>query len=779
MAPAFVIPLLIALALTACSSRGEDDVSASPTAGIGHGIEVDPHSKLGLPKLLGLEPKIQPETVVLDAEESPVDSATILNQDECAPGDPARVPCEFSLTFASAPQGITKGSVLASDVTDALPSGLLVKVTAVDGNTVLATEATLADALEQGEFLVEQEFTPSQVRSIELAPGVTATGDTALATASAGGMGTAVPGRAADLADVFLSEAQARRLVTGEGGGLAFNFDITDVELTEGVVANGHVGFDVGCGAYGGLTWETAWGIPIYPDGAYFEAKCGASQDGSLIVKADKKATLDESKEIARINLDPITFWVGPVPIVLIPTVVVTAKVSGQVEAQMTFGASEHFAAQAGITYNDGFHLIKEFSHGFDSTVSDVKARVTAKAGVQLGESLMLYGLAGPQLNEQIYAKFEGKPPGERPIWCLKGGIEASVELHVDLGIKDLNYGPEPLFSKEIDLGCAGNTAPTVAIQGGDQGLTVFPTSTSQPPVIIATSDDLEEGKRPITWAADGAPLGTSTSGQKFLLTALTPGTHTVTATVTDSDGGSATATTTVVAKDSTPTAQILVDKGSGAWTDSATASGTTGGEVLLQIQAKSPLGLVVASCMPTTWSGGLTVSSLNGCDYRVSLTKAGTFPLTATVTDPDGKTVTDVVTITVKDPAPGSPPSFAQISAVKTSVSPNVPLCDGCVMDWGDQVRLATTYTNSAQAAKSVKYVWEVQRKAGATTGAWTTLTGTDSSPASGSSRMFTAPTEYKNAYTYTFRVTVYDASTNVQYYQDTMVLTYAGPPA
>ena len=86
------------------------------------------------------------------------------------------VALDFRLTFASAPSGITVGSVLASDVTKALPNGLLVKVTKVDGGTVLATEAALGDALEQGEFLVEKQFTAADIRGMALAPGVTATG---------------------------------------------------------------------------------------------------------------------------------------------------------------------------------------------------------------------------------------------------------------------------------------------------------------------------------------------------------------------------------------------------------------------------------------------------------------------------------------------------------------------------------------------------------------------------------------------------------------------------
>ncbi len=774
--------LALALLASGCSSRTKAEVSPTPSGEATGVLEVDPNSPLGLPKLIGLEPIVRPETVVLDAEKTPVDSATILNAAACEPMDPARVPCDFRLTFASAPAGLKVGSVLASDVTPTLPHGLLVKVTEVDGGTVLATEATLGDALEQGEFLMERQFTAADIQAMTLAPGVTATGETALAAASVGGAGTGIPLPATELASRVLNDAQANgRVVAGDGVGLAFGYDMTNVDLGSGAVANGHVGFEVGCGSYGGLTWKKVAGVPIYPNGAHFEAKCGAKQDGSITVTASQKASIEKSVDIATIYLDAITFFVGPVPVVLIPTITVTANASGAVEAQMSFGASEHFSAQVGIVYNKGFKLIKDFDYGFDSTVSEVKARVTATAGVSVGEALMLYGLAGPQLNETIYAKFVGKPPGERPIWCLNGGIEASVQLHIDLGIKTLDYGPEKLFGEEFELSCAGNVAPTVTVQGGATGMTIFPTSTSQPPNINASGNDLEEGALPIAWASDGNALGTSQSGQAFSLSALSLGTHTVTATVTDGDGATATASITVTALDATPTAQILVQNGSGEWVDGSAASGVTGGQLLVRVNSQTPLGQIkVGECMPNvSWSGGLTVTSGGACDHVVYLSKAGSFPLTATVTDPDGKTVQDSLTVTVTDPVVGSPPAFTQITALRTSSNPNEPLCDGCVIRSGDLVRLSTQYSNSAQAGKSVKYTWEMQRTGIGQTGLWSTLVAGDWSPATGSVRFFTVPTEYGKSYTYTFRVTVYDASTNEQYYSDTHSLAFTGTPA
>lgn len=764
---AVALACAVTLALTGCSSSKDDAASASPTAG--PLIQVDPNSPLGLPRLIGLEPKVRKETVVLDSATSPVSGVTITNPTECAPSDPARVPCEFELTIPALPTGITTGSVLVSDVTPTLPNGLLVKVTAITGNTVKATEATLGDALEQGEFRVERAFTPADVRSVELAPGVTATGPTAAATAQGAAPRNGIGARRGTLAQVL----------AGDPGGLGFGFDVDHVELADGVYADGHVGFDVSCGAYGGLTWETYLGVPVYPDGVYFQAKCGVTQDASLSISATQAASLEVAKQIGTINLDAITFFVGPVPIVLIPHVTITATASGEVKASMTFGATEHFGVMAGIDYNDGFHLIKDFSFDFSSTSSNLDTRLSATAGVRLAQGLMLYGLVGPQLTEDIYANLEAKPPGERPIWCIKGGISAGVSLHIDLGFKDLDYGPAELFSDSTDLGCAANIAPTVRMQTSAGTYVLYPASTSQPPQVTAYSDDAEEGSVPITWSEGSNVLGSSASGQPFSFTMLGVGMHTITVTATDTDGATASTTITVDARKASPTSQILVQNASGQWVDAGSLSGTTGGAIDVRIASSSPIGLQVGTCLGATWSGGLTVTSLQGCDYRISLSKAGSFVLTATSADADGNSTADQVTITVANPAPGSPPSFTPVAATNTSVSPSTALCDGCGIDWGQQVKLQTMYTNWAQAGKSVKYVWEVRKSSSGNAGTWTVLSGTDGTPNSSSFRTWTAPQEYKSVYTFTFRVTASDASSGAVYYTDTFALTYSGPPA
>jgi len=136
--------------------------------------DLDPDSEYGLHLRKGLDPILKPEVRVLAATEtSRITTLTITNPDACLSDADTHPMCEFAITFSSLPDGLALGAVLNSGITEETPNGLLVKVTGIDGNRVTAVQATLQDALVQGEFWVERAFTPDQLRGDPtLAPGV-------------------------------------------------------------------------------------------------------------------------------------------------------------------------------------------------------------------------------------------------------------------------------------------------------------------------------------------------------------------------------------------------------------------------------------------------------------------------------------------------------------------------------------------------------------------------------------------------------------------------------
>ncbi|MBI4882642.1 MAG: hypothetical protein HY826_01150 [Actinobacteria bacterium] len=744
------------------STTAPSDLDSSP------GLQVDPNSPLGLPALLGIEPIVRPETLVLSADDAAAAiSVVISNPTECQPGLIGRVPCQFVMTFASLPTGLVVGSVLASDVAPAMPNGLLAEVVAVaaeaaDGSvTVQAVEASLSDALEQGELVVEQDFTPADVRGETLAPGVTAIPAAAGLQSAGGGASRAFS-----------------PLSRGRVEGLAFAYSVDHTEIAPGVFADGSVAFDIGCGAYAGLTYETVFGVPVYPNGVAFEAKCGASQSGSIQITSQVTQEVSSSAVIAELNLEPITFFVGPVPVVLVPRITVSVSASGKVMAEMSFGVSESFAAEVGIRYNDGFETIKNFHKDFSGPVVTGSARLSAEAGVELSQSLLLYGLAGPQLSETLFAKLVGAAPGAKPLWCLTGGLRAEASLSLDLGIKDLEWGPEELFTFGTELGCAGNSAPTIALLAQD-GAVFYPQSVTEPPSFSATALDLEDGALPVSWSSsiDG-DLGTTAPGQPLVATGLSLGSQIITATTTDAEGLTATASVTVTAAAGNPSVTFSTKNSSGAWVPVTSISGVQGSQVVVRVLVGSHLNLGIGSCLPVTWSSALPVALASQCDFTITLGNQGNFVLTAMVTDADGLAGSATLTASVSAPPSVVTPLMSAIVVKRTIPTPVVNLCDGCLLDYGETATLRVNYTNYPQANIAVHYAWTVQTVFAGVAGAYLPMAGSDGSPNSYSERTFTAPTVFGKDYTYHFKVTMLNAA-GVVLQTQTFTLTYVGPIA
>jgi hypothetical protein len=703
-------------------------------------LDVDPDSALGLPKVLGLEPIVRDETQVLsEAEANALTSLTIVNPDECAADAPTRVPCEFVLVFATLPADLAMGSVIAAGVTEATPAGLLVTVASIDGLTVEATEATLLDALEQGDGVVEQTFTQKDVASVELAPGVSA-------------IGTGVAHRTGSSSSV--------------GEALAFNYNLENVEIADGVFADGSISFDIGCGAYAGLTWETAFGVPIYPNGAYFEAKCGASQSGSVAVRATESVDVNDSTEVAAIDLDPITFFIGPVPIVLLPSVVVSVSANGRVIADMSFGAAEYFSATVGINYSDGFHAIKDFGSDFTSNVS-VTGRMSADAGITVGESLMLYGIAGPTMSETLYLNLKGAAPGESPIWCIRGGLRAEASLSLDLGIENLVWGPEELFDTSKELACAENTAPKLTIISPSDGDTIYPNAGVFPPEFTAYADDPEDGSLTVHWTSNkDGDLGTG----KLVDPPLSLGSHVITATVTDANGVEVSKSISIEVKESVPEVSFQLKDANGVWQPMTSLSGAQGDVVYFRVVSKHDVALVDESCFDVSWTSSLLVSPVSQCDYRVTLSKKGSFTVTSTVTDKQGKSGSASFAVTVAAPPAVIAPQMSAIIATKTAPSPSKTLFDGADIDPGSTVSLKVEYLNEPAAKVTVRYEWWVK----SATGNWTLISGTDGIPSTGSYREWIAPA---SGGSFTFKANMINKATGTVIATSSYLITVPTP--
>jgi hypothetical protein len=708
-------------------------------------FEADPASAYGLPKPVGLAPEVKPETRVLStAEAASLTGVEILNRTECLGRTTALPKCEFRIAPDPVPADVKPGTVLVSGISQAAPTGFLVRVTSIDRNILLATEAGLGDALAQGEFRAERKFTASQVTASELAPGVRQL------PAVSGGKGTSVMPKS----------------LLGEGMEFHYGVDVTPVP---GVRIQGEVHFNAGCGVDGGLTyWEG-----IVPDGAWFDASCGLDQAAKFEVTVSSAAAgLNGSYQLAKETLGVIYFQVGPVPVVIVPEVVVSVQIDGTLAVNVAFGAQESVIAAAGVGYHGKFVPYARFSADSDSHHELPTAEVGATVGGDLGIRMMLYGVLGPEIRGLGFVKFAGGPsPTAKVCYSIRAAVGASVVL--DFVIKSWDWGPYLFIDKTYNQGCRVYNPPAVTISSPTEGQTLYLGSLLLPE-LKATATDPEDGNLPVSWSSnvDGY-LGAGIGPVKAALT--TAGPHTLTATTVDTDNMSAQAVVHItVAKPDWSVTSAVTDLGG----QPVTLTGSLGpvlqgrqGEVyFIKAKPSAASNLAQPPCTAVTWDSTVPLQDLGNYLARITLDTQGTFTVKAQLANPWGGTVTYPLVVQV-----GPPPTVVSPSIEGISVqSAHGVLTNGDAFVGGDTLTLTMRYLNAAQAVTPVSYAWSYRMDSEP----WVALPAEGRAAADVSSRQFSY-SGYKTNHTFTFQCIVTTTAGGAPVATRTISLTYIGTPA
>lgn len=523
-------------------------------------------------------PKLAPETVVIDAAtNAALSTYTFDNAASCLPGpsklpldatsgklpdvrDQPFVPCQGRLTFsANTPllSGLKTGSILVSaPVGGKAPFGYLQRVKSLSSEggvtTVLTEQASLDEALIEGEFDQNAVLKPGNLASLTLAPGVRIPGKSgAQGTHSSRGVTLRGQDLAALEADTFAFEINS----------VLYDADDNPSSTGDQIRLKGNFSLTADNGISLGLKWKKVLGIPIYPKGISFRAAYGFSQQASVRVEADLQAPVDKEVELARYTFAPITFFVGPVPVVLVPSVGITADLKGNVKASLSFGASESFTAQAGFEYNGGFKNIGKLPEKAFSPFADISALAgSAEAGVNLKGDILLYGLVGPYARVRAVATFDGKIPRD-PVWRLTAAAQLRAGIHADLLVKTLDYDAQVYDLPPFEFAKSGPQPPVLSITSPKDGTQVQRNGGIFGAVCVS-AEDPQQGQLPAQITANGVPAG-STSGVNNCLTSLPSGVFSKVgpvqfqATVANKYGQSATATSKVTVENTPPTTHI------------------------------------------------------------------------------------------------------------------------------------------------------------------------------------------------------------------------------
>lgn len=757
--PARAVGLVLAaaLTLTACQPASAPDPTAGSTAFDSAdltfagspedapdtwAVDLDPTSRFGLHRPLGIEPELRPETHVMASEETAALTAVeITNETTCVSDDPEHPMCEYALTFDELPEGTEKGTVLNAGITPTTPEGLLVRVTAIDGHRVQAVQATLQDALVAGEFWVERAFDLSDLRAAPtLAPGVTLL-DATDGVSQSGSAGDDGEARFtfADLPSPVVSGAS-------EGGaavvvpafddlGLPGRLSL-DVEPVDGVHLAGTLDFGVGCGLDGGVNGS---------DVAWVEASCHAWEEASLQVTSTRDGpAATERYTVAVFPLAGFTIPIGPLVLVIVVDVLVTVDLGGNVHVGLNYQATERAEVSGGLRFSltDGLDHTGAVSTTASSNGAALTQPVSAWALGRAEVRLSAYGVLGFGAGGDATVILSGGPEAN-PRWTI--GANAGVFVRVFLGILGFELSAQIGYSlkEPFEVARWQNAPPVLTVTWPAEGETIALGGFDRP--LEASATDPEDGVLPVTWT-DLTTGATAFGTGPVALDLGSPGVHTLRVRAEDSAGAATeqTLTVTVAAPDLELSLTALALDG----TPLGSIQGAAGESVLVEATIGSGELLTSASCADLSWRATNAIVTPEDCRAVVRLGSPGSAVVAASLTDEHGTSANAEVTFTVTEPEAVAP-EFLGIEAR----GPVGSLAEGVDLYANTPVTLSVALLNSEQAGVTPVYVWTV-----AVDGGSPVMLPAAGAEGSSSGRTWTPPSVW--GHTALFTVVVTDAS-------------------
>ena len=314
-------------------------------------------------------------------------------------------------------QKLAPGEIMVSAPTDLMPYGFLRQVAAINtsgSQVVVQTQpATLEDAIQQGEILVDQKLSAAGMQAQEIAPGMI------LRPAS-----LTMPDAA------FFLEIKDVVLVDEDG-----NLSTTDDQI----VANGSIEFE--------------------PE-VHFLERIGNGKAEVLRSAIDIKETADLKFQIRvtkplvktelplgkPIYLQPIVGLVGPFPVVIVPVLTFQVGIDGAVHVGVMMKVTQTLSASAGLLYNMSDKTWTPISSLNNQPtwlppVPDIGVDAKMYASTRL--QLLFYGLVGAYFETGPFIKFESNTFAT-PWWQLYWGFDATAGVRADV------LGHKEIASKEI-----------------------------------------------------------------------------------------------------------------------------------------------------------------------------------------------------------------------------------------------------------------------------------------------------------------------------------------
>jgi hypothetical protein len=162
----------------------------------------------------------------------------------------------------------------------------------------------------------------------------------------------------------------------------------------------------------------------------------GATEEVRLEIEGDLAVSflnVRQQVDIARYYFQPLTIWVGWVPVVFAPVLDVRVGLDGSATVSFQTSVSQEATVRAGLSYNRGTWLpIAELTNEFLFAPPELTASagVRGYAGLELG--ILIYGLGGPQAALDGFLELDADL-NRQPWLELYGGLRAEAGIRFEI----------------------------------------------------------------------------------------------------------------------------------------------------------------------------------------------------------------------------------------------------------------------------------------------------------------------------------------------------------